>query len=543
MFLFLVNFFLLDKSSLDYVELNKSNFQKNHNIKKKDCQILIEFNNWKPFHVSNSYLLNFLIKKYNANAIGYEIYRNLFFKKNFFENIKWFIGSLLYLKTFYIYKSFNVNKFIYPKFDKKIKSLVDKIYLKKLKNIKNKKDLERIEINNIWIGDIFYDSFLKKFNLTTIDINSNSFKIYFKEFLYIFYFWQNYFKKNKVKAVLSSHGVYTFAIPLRIAAYKNIDAFVTNEQKIYRYKKNNISQKRNLTGNFSESRYFKQIFLSFSKRKQLKVIKEGQQISKNLAHKSKKLFYLNKEKIKNFKNIKSNLLPKKKSVRVLISSHAFLDSPHVYGKNLFVDFEEWFNFLNKIIRSTTYEWFIKPHPNKDTISNNSINNFLRKNKRVKLIDSNYNINHLAKMNIDFVLTIFGVVAREYPLRKINVINASAVNPHRFFNFSYTCKNLKKYSDILLNLNKFKYKPNKKDLYIYHYMNDKFFNRNYLFKDFDNEVLKTGGIKNFYNENFYNRWVYNKKKTNHKIINSYIENFVKSEDYALSLKHQNLNNEN
>ena len=75
------------------------------------------------------------------------------------------------------------------------------------------------------------------------------------------------------------------------------------------------------------------------------------------------------------------------------------------------------------------------------------------------------------------------------------------------------------------------------------MNDKFFNRNYLFKDFDNEVLKTGGIKNFYNENFYNRWVYNKKKQNHKIINSYIENFVKSEDYALSLKHQNLNNEN
>ena len=146
------------------------------------------------------------------------------------------------------------------------------------------------------------------------------------------------------------------------------------------------------------------------------------------------------------------------------------------------------------------------------------------------------------MNIDFVLTIFGVVAREYPLRKINVINASAVNPHRFFNFSYTCKNLKKYSDILLNLNKFKYKPNKKDLYIYHYMNDKFFNRNYLFKDFDNEVLKTGGIKNFIMKIFITDGSII-KKTNHKIINSYIENFVKSEDYALSLKHQNLNNEN
>lgn len=303
MFLFLVNFFLLDKSSLEYVKFNKTNFRKNKNIKKKDNQILIEFNNWKPFHVSNSYLLNFLIKRYNANGIGYEIYRNLFLKKNLFENIKWFVGSFFYLKTFYIYKSFNVNKFIYPKFDKKIKILVNKIYIKKLKNIKSKKDIEKIEVDNIWIGDIFYDSFLKKFNLTTIDINSKIFKIYFKEFLYIFYFWQNYFKQNKVKAVLSSHGVYTFAIPLRIAANKNINAYVTNEQKIYRYKKNNISQKKNLTGNFSESRYFKKVFLSLSKEKQTKVINEGQIISKNIAYKSKKLFYLNKEKIKSLRNI------------------------------------------------------------------------------------------------------------------------------------------------------------------------------------------------------------------------------------------------
>ena len=35
MFLFLVNFFLLDKSSLEYVKFNKTNFRKNKNIKKK----------------------------------------------------------------------------------------------------------------------------------------------------------------------------------------------------------------------------------------------------------------------------------------------------------------------------------------------------------------------------------------------------------------------------------------------------------------------------------------------------------------------------
>ena len=36
-----------------------------------------------------------------------------------------------------------------------------------------------------------------------------------------------------------------------------------------------------------------------------------------------------------------------------------------------------------------------------------------------------------------------------------------------------------------------------------------------------------------------RWIYDKKNTNHKIINFYIENFIKSDDYALSLKHQNI----
>ena len=52
-----------------------------------------------------------------------------------------------------------------------------------------------------------------------------------------------FIKNNKVKAVLTSHGVYAFAIPLRIATYFNIDAFVANEQKIYRYKKKDISLK------------------------------------------------------------------------------------------------------------------------------------------------------------------------------------------------------------------------------------------------------------------------------------------------------------
>ena len=78
MLFFLINFFLLDKFSLDFVKSNFRIFKSFKSNAYKKNIILIEFNNWKPFHVSNSYLLNYLIKKYNAKAFSYEIYRFLF---------------------------------------------------------------------------------------------------------------------------------------------------------------------------------------------------------------------------------------------------------------------------------------------------------------------------------------------------------------------------------------------------------------------------------------------------------------------------------
>ena len=134
------------------------------------------------------------------------------------------------------------------------------------------------------------------------------------------------FKKNFVHAVLSSHGVYSLAIPLRISANKNKLAFVANEQKIYRYKKKNISIKKNNTGNFDESRYFKKIFSNFTISNKIRALKEGKEIAKKISIKRDKLFYLNKEKIMKSQKIDNKLL-KKRNLRVLISSHAFTDSP------------------------------------------------------------------------------------------------------------------------------------------------------------------------------------------------------------------------
>ena len=187
----LVNFFLLSKEQKNFVNNNKKIFNYFSIKEKKSSKILVEFNNWKPFHVSNSFLLNYLIRKYDAEAISYEIFRNLHKEKSYFQILKWYLGNFFNLKTFYIYRSFNVKKFIRPKFSRKVYQFAQKEFLKNIVFLKKKSNIEKLVVKNIWIGDIFYDSYLKKFDKITVDINSKNLENYFKEFLYIFFFGMN----------------------------------------------------------------------------------------------------------------------------------------------------------------------------------------------------------------------------------------------------------------------------------------------------------------------------------------------------------------
>ena len=54
-----------------------------------------------------------------------------------------------------------------------------------------------------------------------------------------FYSWLEYLKNNKVKAIITSHSVYTIAIPLRIALKLNIPCYVCSPGSIYNLTKKN----------------------------------------------------------------------------------------------------------------------------------------------------------------------------------------------------------------------------------------------------------------------------------------------------------------
>ena len=89
------------------------------------------------------------------------------------------LKQFLNIGFFNIYRSINVKDFffIYP--NKNTYNEVNEKYKKALNSIKTKKNLEKFELDNILIGDLIYDSFLKKYKKPTVNLKSKYFKIFF----------------------------------------------------------------------------------------------------------------------------------------------------------------------------------------------------------------------------------------------------------------------------------------------------------------------------------------------------------------------------
>ena len=303
-------------------------------------QILVEFHNWKIHHFTFSLVINALAKKYNSQSVGFRSFnedlRNQYFFKKIIEHMKFLLGNILKTKTFKKYYSIGVKKIFKPN----IKERHKKKSIEFIKNFYKKKkisnqDILDLKVNDFYLGDIIYDSVLRSENLITINPHCPNFKKKLFKFLSLYFFWLEYFKTNKVKAVIVCHDTYLSAIPLRIASIKGIKAIVVELERIWQLSKKNFhTHKENLN--------YHKIFRKFNKSKKSKYINEAKK-------KYKKKIIRNKlHKTKN-KISKSN-----KKIKVLISPHSFADAPHVRGKTLFVDFE--FTSFDDGVKET-YKWF------------------------------------------------------------------------------------------------------------------------------------------------------------------------------------------
>jgi hypothetical protein len=489
----------------------------------------VEFNHWAIFHISLLYLVQCLQNNYKCKTVAFynNCYLDRYININIIKKIKIYFLLLFKKKNFSFYNQLGIEKLLKPKLNHDNKKKVDLLFFNISRKIRNKNDILNIKINNIRIGDLIYDSFLKRYSLQTIDINSKTFNNYLKLFIYLFIYWTNFFKINKkIRAVVVSHSVYSTGVIARIAISSDVKVFVPNINYLYQLNKNKITTD-------IEFLDFKKKFSKFSKLNKNSYISYGKkELEKRfLGRFNKNIFYSTNAGFKK-KTFARNINFNKKSFNVLIAAHSFSDAPHVYGDNLFPDFYEWLDFLGNLSKKTDFNWFIKDGPDYPDSNKVFIKDFVTRFPNIKIIPSNSS-HHSLVQDIDLLLTCYGTIAHEYSYFNIPVINASRNNPHINYNFSIHPSNINDYKNKILNAKSIKLKISKNEIFEFVYMRylsnkigyfinlNKFF-KHYKFKDiYSQEKLYSFFIKNF-------------SKKYHDSILIKLDSFIRSEDYIFRL---------
>ena len=475
---------------------------------KSENIILNEVSDIRSFSISSSHLCKALSELNSAKVVSYYV------KIDTDRILIKFLSNILNpFSNHYVYKSFS-DKIIYAFF---LRNQNIKIF----KNIKKKEDLLKFKYKGLQIGDLIYDEYLARNNLSTIDVKKKEFKLFIEKVERFITYWEDYLSHNKVKAVVTSHSVYLMGLLNRMAIAHNIPTYLVSPDITYRLTKKQFIR-------WSDQNYYPKQFKKFSSINKKKILKLSK---KNLSYRfdGKKDFrYKQSTSIKAVfdKNIIiKKRYSKKKENNILIASHCLSDAPHVYGDLLFNDFNDWLNYLGKISlqnKLKKYKWYIKPHPAFYKKELDYYTNFLKKYKKFSMIEPDTTHNFIInELKIDYVLTVFGSISYEYPLFGIPVISAGS-NPHSGYNFSTNPKNIGEYKKILLNLASISNKINKKEIYEFYGMHH-LIDRNF-FEDFNMSVQNPHEHQSF---NIYTRFVRKIRQNKIKLKIDIYKNFIRN----------------
>lgn len=495
---------------LNFKKKNKILFSKNYN--KSENIVLMEIFDHPSSQICYSYFSNILSKLNNSKVVS--IFPRKASLKNYLYN------RFSPFSPYAIQKSYGSTQMINPKLSKKIS-------LNIFKKIKTKKDVLKISLNKIHIGDLLYDEYLAIYKKSTLDLKSKHFKNYLKSSFQLFYYWYDYIVKNKVKALILSHPVYLVGITARIAYNFDIPVYIIRATAANYLDKNNFLLLSNLQ--FSRKK-----FLRLKKNVKKKLILEAKKEISNKFQGLLDIRQLNDRKVsKSFGIINKNkkVLNKNSKFKILVATHCFQDAVHVYGNNLFVDFFEWLDFLgSQSNKFKNYEWYLKCHPAVFDRNEETLIYFTKKYPNLILLPKNVTHNQLIYEGIGVALTVYGSIGHEYPLFGIPVVNASSHGPHDLYKFNFYPKTKNEYLKLIHNLPKLKVNKEKAKHQIYEYFATRFLTDYNIYKKYNINPAQYRDITQ--GSNLYRIWMKEFSLTHHeKILRDY-ETFIKNKEFKM-----------
>jgi hypothetical protein len=510
-----LNLFITDRFENNFISHNRALFNNSQN---KEDQILIEMHGMQPSHIAISHFLKVFTKIHDAQFVGYQTQIH-------FSLLNKFKSYVFNLKIKKIYKSFGVNKFINYNLSN-YKNLANHLANKLMSEINSKSDLINLNVDDIWVGDLIYDQYLAFYKVPTVNIKSKEFRKTLLEFCILYYYWKEYCSKKNIKAFLISHSCYFMGLPARIAISLDIPVYLINIHSIYYLSKKNDTP-------FVEHNSYKNDFEKLDISTKNKAIEKARRRFKLIFEGSTDLDQYIRHSAYSQKKVFPRILGNKSSVKILIASHSFYDSPSCYGKSLFPDFFEWLEFLGDFSNKTDYEWYIKTHPGIDNFDKKTINDFVSRYNKIILIPNTTSHHQLIEEGINIVFTVNGSIGLEYAAKNITVINASLNNPHISYDFNIHPKSKEELENIIFSLNSYVNKNLfSEDVYKCYYMKYLNSKQNIFFSNIKDLEKQMGGYYNLFSSEIYNYWINKYTPDIQSKIDLNLKKFILSREYKL-----------
>ena len=482
----------------------------NQNLEKKNKVFLIQ-GFWNYYYLL---LFKFLIFKEKTNY-NYKIIViwpiNLLPRKEidnifFFRKLKKFYYNLIRKKWSKLYFSIGASK-VYTLKPSNL-SVRKKNFLKSkeiFSNIKSKEDLINLKYDNVLIGDLVYDSYLRFAFKATVNLKDPFLIKCIYTAINAFSVAEKLNKDYDIETYFSSYSVYVHhGIIIRYLLFKSSSKVFTFGNMLYSVKKR-LSKKDYLDTHSYKS--FKKKFETLeNKSKKIKLAK----IELNKKFLGKDDFSTRNDflPINTYKSKKKVDIKKLSEIEGVLFLHDFFDGPHMNGNMIYPDFYEWATDTMNEIQSNKLKIAIKSHPN-SRLESLKINDLLQnKYKELIWLDKDLSNQIIFKQkNIKYGISCIGSVLYEMSYHNKVVLSAGP-NSTSSFNFALNPKNKAQYKYYLENLKKYKPKKNQVNevckLY-YMYFLDEYYscrNKNFIFLNNIN-VIKllyddTGNIKKYDN---------------------------------------------
>jgi len=514
-----------DPALRKFIAHNEIVFPVNNDVERLKSVVLFELNAMHSAHIAYSYLANVLAANNQAkiNAYAQKPLRGLLQQALF--KIRKATGQ----SDFGAYRSFGTTAFVEIALSPKQQVKARELFADIVERLNTKLDIEALTINDVWIGDLVYDTFLMTYKQPTIDRDSPDFKCSLLESVELFVFWQDYLKNNDVRAVNVGHCVYNLAIPLRIAVQRNIPVFQANATHIYRLSKSNLFA-------YNDFIFFRERFAALPPEVRKAGIAAAQyrierrfagEVGVDMAYSTKSAYGALRD---------ARLLRESPRKKILIATHCFFDSPHSYGNNIFPDFYEWLDFLGKMTNETDYDWYIKTHPDYLPGTREVIDSFVAKYPRFTVLPADASHHQIIAEGIDFALTVYGTIAFEYAALGIPVINASQNNPHIAYDFNLHAKDIEDYRRMIMGLNQLDFAIDKQQVYEYYFMRYIFNTKDLFFDSYGKTIDKLGGYEQQFTPAAYEQWLDEWTPEKHQAITSALESFIQTGDFRMDYRH-------